>query len=130
LNANGFGESYEQYKKEHNDLIDFITLNNIKGVVFLTGDKHYSEVCKRVINDYPVYDFTCSPITTPALPRKLLGAYNNADRVLESDYAKKNFGKISITGEKGNRIAKIEVFSVGGKLKRTLTIPASELQKK
>lgn len=130
LNANGFGESYEQYKKEHKDLIDFITLNNIKGVVFLTGDKHYSEVCKRVINDYPVYDFTCSPITTPALPRKLLGAYNNADRVLESDYAKKNFGKISVTGEKGNRIAKIEVFSVGGKLKRTLTIPASELQKK
>jgi hypothetical protein len=34
-----------------------------------------------------------------------------------SDYAKKNFGKISISGEKGNRIAKIEVFSKGGKLK-------------
>jgi alkaline phosphatase D len=128
LNANGFGESYEQYQKEHNDLINFITQNNIKGVVFLTGDKHYSEVCKRIINRYPVYDFTCSPLTTPALPRKILGAYHNADRIEGSDYARKNFGKISISGSVGNRIATLEIFSVGGKLKRTIVIPASGLQ--
>jgi alkaline phosphatase D len=130
LNTNGFGESYDQYKREQQDLINFITSNNIKGVVFLTGDKHYSEVCRREINGYPVYDFTCSPLTTMALPRKLLGAYNNGDRVSGSDYAKKNFGKISITGKPSNRVCEIEIFSVGGKLKRKIIIEANQLQKK
>ncbi len=76
-----------------------------------------------------VYDFTCSPITTPAYTRKLLGAYNNADRMLESDYAKKNFAKISITRRKGAELLKLKCLVWGGKLKRTLTIPASELKK-
>jgi alkaline phosphatase D len=129
LNTNGFGESYDQYKREQQDLINFITTNNIKGVVFLTGDKHYSEVCRREINGYPVYDFTCSPLTTMALPRKLLGAYNNGDRVSGSDYAKKNFGKISITGKPSNRVCEIEIFSVGGRLKRKITINENELQR-
>ena len=75
-------------------------------------------------------DYDVSFLNDRALPRKLLGAYYNADRISGSDYAKKNFGKISISGEKDNRIAKIEVFSKGGKLKRTLTIPANELQRK
>lgn len=130
LNTNGFGESYDQYKKEQQDLIHFITTNNIKGVLFLTGDKHYSEVCRREINGYPIYDFTCSPLTTPALPRRLLGAYNNGDRIPGSDYAKKNFGKISISGDKAARVCDIEIFSVGGKLKRNITIEAKDLQRK
>jgi hypothetical protein len=65
-----------------------------------------------------------------ALPRRLLGAYNNGDRVSGSDYAKKNFGKISIMGKPSNRVCEIEIFSVGGKLKRKIIIEANQLQKK
>jgi alkaline phosphatase D len=130
LNTNGFGESYDQYKREQNGLIDFITQNNINGVLFLTGDKHYSEICKRNVNGYPIHDITCSPLTTPALPRKMLGAYINADRIEGSDYAKKNFGKISISGNVENRICHVEFYSRKGKLKRSISIPANTLKAK
>ncbi len=128
LNANGFGESFDEYKKEQTGLIDFITKNNINGVVFLTGDKHYSEICKREINGYPIYDITCSPLTFPPLPRRLVGAYKNNDRMIGSDYAKKNFGKIAITGSTENRICNVSFYSRKGKLKRNFSIPASSLK--
>jgi alkaline phosphatase D len=130
LNQNHFGESYADYPKERQDLLDFISKNNIKGVVFLTGDKHYSEICKSYFNYYPIYDFTCSPLTTPPLPRKLLGAYKNADRIPGTDFAKRNFGKIKISGEKGNRICTIQIYGRGGHKRREFAIPQSELSQK
>lgn len=129
LNDNHFGESYANYPRERNELFDFIAANNVKGVVFLTGDKHYSEVCKRNWKGYPIYDFTCSPLTAPPLPRRLFGAYHNQWRVKKTDYARKNFGRISISGEAGNRIMKIEIFGRGGFKKREFTITQTELRK-
>ena len=67
LNDNNFGESYADYPRERNDLFDFIARNNIKGVIFLTGDKHYAEICKRDWHGYPLYDFTSSPYYKPTL---------------------------------------------------------------
>jgi alkaline phosphatase D len=130
LNDNNFGESYAQYPRERNDLFDFIAKNNIKGVIFLTGDKHYAEICKRDWHGYPLYDFTSSPMTSPVLPRRLLGAYHNQWRIPGTDYPLKNFGKVIITGPKGNRTAKLEIYSRRGKKKRELSINEDELTKK
>ena len=47
LNDNEHGESYAHYPKERNELLNYIVDNNIKGVIFLTGDKHYAELSKR-----------------------------------------------------------------------------------
>jgi len=110
VNDNTFGESYCDYSNERNELLNFISNNNIKGVFFLTGDKHYSELSMRDWNGYPMYDFTCSPLTFPPLPRRLLGAYKNTYRVNKMDYALRNFGRISFSGEKGNRNMKIEIM--------------------
>lgn len=129
LNDNHFGESYAEYSKERNELLDFIANNNIKGVLFLTGDKHFSELSKRDWNGYPMHDFTCSPLTTPPLPRRLLGAYQNGNRVPHSDYGRRNFGRISLSGSTGNRQMKIEIIGRGGKTKRTLVLNEKEMGK-
>lgn len=130
LNDNHFGESYAQYPRERNDLLNFIAENNIKGVVFLTGDKHYSELSKREWSSYPFYDFTCSPLTFPALPRRLLGAYHNSYRVNKFDFARRNFGRISISGLPGNRQMQLEIFGRGGYKKKQILISQNELQRK
>ncbi len=130
LNDNHFDESYANYPRERNELFDFIAANNIQGVVFLTGDKHYSEICKRNWNGYPLIDITCSPLTAPPLPRRLLGAYHNQWRINKTDYPLKNFGKISVSGEKGNRIMKMEIFGRAGGKRREYVIHQSELLNK
>lgn len=130
LNDNHFGESYAEYIKERNELLSFISDNNIKGVIFLTGDKHYSEVSKRDWNGYPMHDFTCSPLTFPPLPRRLVGAYKNSNRIPHSDYGKRNFGRISFNGQQGNREIKIEIFGRSGYKRRALVMNENDLKKK
>lgn len=131
LNENNFeGESYSQYPKERNSLLDFIADNNIRGVVFLTGDKHYSEVSRRNWKGYPIYDFTCSPLTSLPLPLKLFGLYYNRWRVHGTEFPFRNFGRILVTGEANNRSLKLEIHGRGGHLRRELIIDASELQRK
>lgn len=130
LNENAFGETYLHYAHERSELLNFIAANNIKGVVFLTGDKHYTEICRRDWKGYPVYDITCSPLTSPVLPRWLFGALNNPTRIPGSDYSHRNFGEIAITGAVGQRVCRIGIFNVRGKKKREIVIPQSELQVK
>lgn len=130
LNDNHFGESYAKYPKERNELLDFIAANNISGVLFLTGDKHYSEISRRDWKGYPMYDITCSPLTAPPLPRWLLGAKNNTHRITGTDYGRRNFGRIEIKGTPGNRTAVVQFYGRSGKKRREYSISQQELIRK
>lgn len=130
LNDNKFGETYKQYPKERSELFEFIAKNNIKGVIFLTGDKHYSEICKKDVMGYPMYDFTSSPLTSPPLPRRLLGAMKNPSRIPHTDLGGHGYGRISIDGPVGSRKCHIEIHGRYGKKRRELMIDQNELQRK
>ena len=130
LNENKFGETYQQYPKERKELFDFIAQNNIKGVIFLTGDKHYSEICRKEFGGYPIIDFTCSPLTSPVLPRRLLGAYDNPTRIPHMDYGGHNFGRISVSGPVGDRVCTMAIHGRYGRKRRELVIHQHDLQRK
>ena len=51
------------FKKEKEDLFDFIQKNTINGVVFFSGDRHFGELHIDNTNYYPLYDFTTSPLS-------------------------------------------------------------------
>ncbi|MBL7777397.1 MAG: alkaline phosphatase family protein [Chitinophagales bacterium] len=128
INNNNFGESYNDYPRERTELLDFIAANNIKGVLFLTGDKHYSEVSKMDWKGYPMYDITCSPLTAPPLPRRIFGAYHNEYRIKGTDYPLKNFGKMIIGGDAGNRTCTFQIYGRAGGKRRELTFTQQQLQ--
>jgi alkaline phosphatase D len=130
LNDNHHGESYAKYSKERNELLDFIVDNNIKGVVFITGDKHYSELSKRDWKGYTFYDFTSSPLTSPIINRRYMSAYRNTYSVKGTVLYHRNFGKISITGPATDRSCKMAIYGVGGKKKWEYTIHASDIGKR
>ena len=130
INDNNHGESYAHYPRERNELLDYIANNNIKGVIFLTGDKHYTELSKRDWHGYPMYDFTSSPITSPVVPRKGLKAFNNPWSLKGTVIYQKNFGRIKITGPAGNRSVKLETYGKAGKLRWDYTIKSDELSRK
>jgi len=126
----GFGEKYNEYSRERSELFDFIVEHNIKGVIFLSGDMHFTELCKEEWKGYPLYDYSCSPLTSPPLPVGILKLNNNPLRVEGTRFAYRNFGKITITGEAGNRICTMETFNRRGKKKWTHQIFQSELKVK
>ena len=130
LNDNNHGESYAHYPKERNDLLNYIVDNNIKGVIFLTGDKHYTELSKREWRGYTFYDFTSSPISSPVLPRKGLKAFKNPLSIKGTVFYQKNYGRIKITGPDGNRSLRLETYGKAGKLRWNYTIKSEELSRK
>jgi alkaline phosphatase D len=129
LNDSYYGESYAKYSKERNNLLDYIATNNIKGVIFLSGDKHFSEMSKRNWKGYPMYDFTSSPLTSPVVKIRTSGFVNNYSEPGTLLY-RKNFGKVSITGPADNRVCKMEIFGIAGDKKWEYIVNANDLKVK
>ena len=100
---------------EYNELMDFLKMQKVNGVFFLTGDRHHSEIIKvDRAGTYPLYDITVSPLTSGTHvfggPEK-----SNPYRVLGIDQ-KQNFGKVSVSGERGKRNLKIDFIGVNGEI--------------
>jgi len=103
--ANGFD-------KERQELIDFICQHQIKNVVFLTGDRHHSEL--SIFNEQGkpfIYDLTVSPLTSGTHD-----ALNEANllRVKGSHIATRNFGLLKVSGKKNERVLEIEIYDSYG----------------
>lgn len=98
---------------EYNELINFLSANKITGVLFMSGDRHHSEVIKvNRQGAYPLYDITVSPLT--AGTHRFGGPEaNNPYRVFGLD-EKQNYGKFSFTGVRGQRKLTVEFLGVKG----------------
>jgi alkaline phosphatase D len=87
-------EGWGQFKPEQQHLYDILKATAAKGVLILSGDKHYCEVSRRddLGLGYPLYDFTSSPMSAP--PELLEpNKYRDGADASISDY---NFGLITI----------------------------------
>jgi alkaline phosphatase D len=98
---------------EYYELMDFLKQYKINGVIFLSGDRHHSEIIKvNREGTYPLYDVTASPLTsgthTFSGPEK-----NNSYRVLGID-EKQNYTKFSFSGDRNKRKMLVEFFGIKG----------------
>ncbi len=98
---------------EYDEILNFLKENEISGVIFLSGDRHHSEVIKLDRpGNYPLFDVTVSPLTSST--HKFWGQEkNNPQRVFGLD-EKNNYGKISVTGKRGERVFKVDFLGVKG----------------
>lgn len=122
------GESFQDFKTELNELVNFIGENQISGVIFLSGDRHHTELMK--VNDkidYPIYEFTNSALTSIGIRPKNSTEKTNPIRIDNTMVFDNNFGRISILGPLGDRSCKLETFSNTGDLLWEYFIPQSEL---
>lgn len=129
LNPHSQGECYDQFPAEKKDILDFIENNNINGIIFITGDMHYADLQKQERkNTYPIYDFTCSPLSsflhTPS-PEEIANVARVPNTLV---YKHRNFGKVSVTGSIGNRVCSVELFDDNAKLLWKHEIPEKELR--
>jgi alkaline phosphatase D len=111
LNSVESSENYGHYPEEKAKLLQEILDNKIKGVLFLTGDRHFAELAKfDRQNTYPLYDWTVSPFTSGIAQEK----EPNPLKVAGSTFLTHNFGIISFSGDKKNRQMKLSLFDKEG----------------
>ena len=115
------------FPAEYADFMNFLREEKIDGVLFMTGDRHHSEIIKVQPNGmYPLFDITCSPLTSGT---HVFGGKeaNNPYRVLGVDQLQ-NYGKINVSGPRNNRVMTVEYKGVKGENLGTYTIQANALR--
>jgi alkaline phosphatase D len=121
-------ENMANFEAEREDLLKKITDAKIKGVLFVSGDRHHTVLQKldRSGANYPLYDLTVSPLTSgPAKPVK---AEDNSPVVEGTIYTERNFAICEVSGTLKDRVLKISIFDNKGEQKWTRDIKASELK--
>lgn len=111
LNTAQVYENYANYQEERQILIETIQKENIQNVIFLTGDRHHSELTVTPTSPL-IYDFTVSPLT--ASPANFPDEKNEW-RIPNSYIGVRNFGLITVSGKYKERIAKLQIFDSNGK---------------
>jgi alkaline phosphatase D len=106
-------ENYANYTEERNYFLDLLAKNNIKNVVFLTGDRHFSELSElKLSGNVRVLDITASPLTSkPYSNSKEV----NSNRVEGTFLGEQNFAHITLTGTAKERTLDIALIDKNGK---------------
>ncbi len=106
-------ENYANYAVERAAIIDRIQREGIKGVIFLTGDRHFTELSRLELPDGNViHDLTVSPLTSTAYDPK----EDNTLRVEGTRVGQRNFATLTFSGKRNERSMLINVFDSDGKL--------------
>lgn len=122
-------ENYATFPAERQRLIETITKEKIKGVLFLDGDRHHTEmtVLKRD-GTYPLYDFTISPLCSGAIPADTVRKEANPLRDEQTLVGERNFAVMEVSGTRKERIMKMSVFNTAGKELWSRTLKAADLK--
>jgi alkaline phosphatase D len=103
-------DGFIHYPYEYKQLMRFVKSKHIKGVLFMSGDKHYSEINKlERKGTYPLYDITVSPLTSS--PNQAKGTERlNKYRVDGSLIETYNFANVSISGSVEERRLTVQYY--------------------
>ena len=105
-------ENYATYPEERAQLLDLLVEEELKNVIFLTGDRHKTELSKIKRKGIVFYDLTVSPLTSTAHDSS---DEPNQYRVKGTHYAKRNFGIVEFSGPYKERELEIIIHDKAGK---------------
>jgi len=110
-------ESYSNYgfDDERQRIIDYIYAENIKNVVILSGDVHFSEISVLQEDGRPtIWDITASPLNSGV--NIYAKEKDNKLRIPESVIVERNFTEIKLTGTVKERKLNITFYNSDGEI--------------
>jgi alkaline phosphatase D len=109
-------EGWNHFSAEQTAFAGWLSAQRIDGLLFFSGDRHFSELLKIERADgYPLYEFTSSPLTSGPFPNPP-GERDNPDLVPDTFVAVRQFGMIRVTGPGNDRTIALESYDQKGTL--------------
>lgn len=119
-------ENYATYPQERQRLLDRLHAEKIEGVVFMSGDRHHTEISKLDRKDaYPLIDITCSPLTAGTHKKRDEG---NTLQVSGKTYYNRNYGIVSVSGKRKDRKLELTIYDSSGEKVWDYSIYANTLK--
>ena len=116
LTNDGNHESYTRtYSSEFDSLLKVINEKKDKEIILISGDRHFTELIADTLeNGKTIYEFTCSPLSSPVRPYYSAKERKNPLLIKNSIVDEHNYGRLSVTGPENNRQCMIEVYNNKG----------------
>jgi alkaline phosphatase D len=113
LNEYDRWEGWTHFPRERGEFLSWLAQQGVKGVFFLSGDRHYTELVKLDRPyAYPLYDFTCSPLT--AGPAPIEGERDKPNSVRGTVVGERNFCGLEFRGKSKAREVVLRSFNARG----------------
>lgn len=107
-------ENHANYPEEREYILKRLDEEDIKGVIFLTGDRHHTELSKVTLpGGNEVYDLTCSPLTSGYYDHSQEPNHNRVDGTV---FCERNFATLTFDGLRKERVLTIRVYDVDGEV--------------
>lgn len=122
-------EGWHNFPAEREAFLIWLKRQNIPGVVFLSGDRHHTELLRREVKGlYPLYELTCSPLTSRAHSPQGK-ELNNPLRVKGTLVTQRNYCSIDVTGPTDERRLVLRSHDSDGRILWERVLRASELRR-
>jgi len=118
---NGY-EAWANFPHEKRRMLDLIKRTKANGVLFISGDVHYSEISREETDFYPIFDFTSSGLSSTwkfATPNK---------NRIEGPIMDNHFGLITIQWKDEDTEITMETWDIHDNQRIEYTIPLKSLQ--
>lgn len=116
-NAASRFEGLHQFPGEQKALHDFLLAQRIPGLLFLSGDRHFTELLRiDRPGAYPLHEFTSSPLTSRAWEKPEARERDNPQVVPGTLVGRRQFGLIRVTGPGDDRRIALESYDAKGAL--------------
>lgn len=126
ISSSARGENYATYPGERNELLQRLHDSKIEGILFISGDRHHTEISKMDRADaYPLIDITCSPLTSGTHSARDEG---NTHQVKGKTFYNRNFGIMEVTGKRRDRVLLLTIYDTDGNKVFDYEIKAKELR--
>ena len=112
---NGHHSGWHNYQNERDTFLAWLAKEKVAGLVFLSGDRHNTQVFRLKQEGAPVvYEFSCSPFTS-RLSKLSKKERANPRFVAELGVEQRNFGTLEFTGSGDKRKMIASCFDANGK---------------
>jgi alkaline phosphatase D len=108
LGSSTSSEGWGEYPAEQQHLLDVIKASQARGVVIVSGDKHYAEISRRDgAVGYPLYDFTSSSLSASNSYAPEPNVYRDTPTAATQNH---NFGLLTIDWATAGRPLTVQIF--------------------
>lgn len=129
LNLNNQFEGWNRFPRESQEFLDWLERQRVPGVVFLSGDRHFSAMLKvDRPSTYPLYELTCSPLTSGPYENPSRDVVNNPRLIAGSAVTRNSFCELELTGARGSRKLAISIRNGNGEPQWQRDIQEAELR--
>ncbi len=121
-------ENFTFAKKERKELLDFLALKKIEGVIFISANKNFAEATKLVrAGAYPLYEVTAGAFTDrPATDVSEMNYFRQPNSLVKN----RSFLNVKVDGAEHDRHITIAVIDAKGNQQYALKLKQSELKGK